>query len=53
MTKWELNEEARKIKWKYGIYKYVYKTEEQEAIKNHLNMCINKFFPEAKLEYFT
>lgn len=54
MTKLELNEEARKYKWgKYGIGKYVYKDDEQLEIQNHLHAYMKKFFPEAKLEYFT
>lgn len=54
MTKLELNEEARKYKWgKYGIGKYVYKDDEQLEIQKHLHAYMKKFFPEAKLEYFT
>jgi spore photoproduct lyase len=54
MTKLELDEAKRKWKWgKYGIGKYVYKDEEQEDIKDTLGGYIKKFFPEAKLEYFT
>lgn len=54
MTKLELNEEERKYKWgRYGIGKYVYQTEQQEDIKEHLFGYMKKFFPHAKLEYFT
>ncbi len=54
MTKLELDEEKRKYKWgRYGIGKYVYQTEQQEDIKSHLKEYMHKFFPHAKLEYFT
>lgn len=54
MTKLELKEEARRYKWgRYGIGKYVYKKEQEKEMKRHLADCLEKFFPEAKLEYFT
>lgn len=54
MAKLELDEEARKYKWrKYGIGKYVYKESEQQEIQKNLQSYMKKFFPEAKLEYFT
>lgn len=54
MTKLELDESKRKTKWgRYGIYKYVYQNEEQEQIKDTLGGYIHKYFPEAKIEYFT
>ena len=54
MTKLELDESKRKKKWgRYGIFKYVYQNEEQEAIKDTLGGYINRYFPEAKIEYFT
>lgn len=54
MTKLELDESKRKWKWgRYGIGKYVYKDEEQEDMKETLKGDMEKFFPEAKLEYFT
>lgn len=54
MTKLELDESKRKKKWgRYGIYKYVYQNEEQEAMKETLGGYIKKYFPEAKVEYFT
>lgn len=54
MTKLELKEEARRYKWgRYVIGKYVYKKEQEEEMKRHLADCLEKFFPEAKLEYFT
>ncbi|MNJ67803.1 Spore photoproduct lyase [compost metagenome] len=54
MTKLELDEEKRRYKWgKYGIGKYIYKKEEEDELKEHLHGCMKKFFPQAKLEYFT
>ncbi|MGM8364538.1 spore photoproduct lyase [Virgibacillus sp. W0181] len=54
MTKLELDEAKRKWKWgRYGIGKYVYQNEEQEDIKKTLGSYIDKYFPEAKIEYFT
>jgi spore photoproduct lyase len=54
MTKLELDESKRKWKWgRYGIGKYVYQNEEQEDIKDTLGGYIHKYFPEAKIEYFT
>lgn len=54
MTKLELDEEKRRYKWgKYGIGKYIYQKEEEEDIKSNLYAYMKKFFPEAKLEYFT
>ncbi|MBS4196820.1 spore photoproduct lyase [Lederbergia citri] len=54
MTKLELDEAKRKYKWgKYGIGKYVYKDEEQADIKDTLGGYLKKYFPEAKMEYFT
>lgn len=54
MTKLELDESKRKVKWgRYGIYKYVYQDEQQEAIKDTLGSYVKRFFPDAKIEYFT
>lgn len=54
MTKLELDESKRKWKWgKYGIGKYVYQDEQQQDIKDTLGGYIKRFFPNAKLEYFT
>ncbi|MBU9711151.1 spore photoproduct lyase [Evansella tamaricis] len=54
MTKLELDEDKRKYKWgKYGIGKYVYKNDEQEDLKETLHQYIDRYFPEAKIEYFT
>jgi len=54
MTKLELDESKRKWKWgRYGIGKYVYTDQEQEDIKDTLGSYIHKYFPEAKIEYFT
>ncbi|MFF2481342.1 spore photoproduct lyase [Paenibacillus sp. NPDC058071] len=54
MTKLELDENKRKWKWgRYGIGKYVYTDQEQEAIKATLGKYINDFFPQSTIEYFT
>lgn len=54
MTKLELDESKRKWKWgKYGIGKYVYQNEEQEDIKDTIGGYIHRYFPKAKIEYFT
>ncbi|MET3696401.1 spore photoproduct lyase [Bacillus oleivorans] len=54
MTKLELDEEKRKYKWgRYGIGKYVYQNDEQEEIEHTLSKYVEKYFPDAKIEYFT
>lgn len=54
MTKLELDDSKRKWKWgRYGIGKYVYTDKEQEEIKDTLGGYIERYFPEATLEYFT
>jgi len=54
MTKLELDESKRKYKWgRYGIGKYVYTDPQQEDIKDTMGKYIHKFFPEARIEYFT
>lgn len=54
MTKLELDESKRKMKWgRYGIYKYVYQDKQQELIKDTIGRYIHHFFPNAKIEYFT
>lgn len=53
-TKLEMNEENRKYKWgRYGIGKYVYPTEEATLLQMTLEDYIQKYFPTAKVEYFT
>lgn len=53
-TKLDMDEEKRRYKWgKYGIGKYIYQIEEEERLKNQLTSYMEKFFPGAKLEYFT
>lgn len=53
-SKLEMNEEERKYKWgKYGRGKYVYKTEESDELKETIESYIHKYFPNAKIEYFT
>ena len=53
-TKLELDEDKRKYKWgKYGIGKYVYKTEDADDLKETISGYIGHFFPESKILYFT
>ncbi len=53
-TKLEMNEEERKYKWgKYGRGKYIYKDEEGMELQNIIKSHITRFFPRAKIEYFT
>ncbi|WP_088104709.1 spore photoproduct lyase [Halalkalibacter urbisdiaboli] len=53
-TKLEMNEEERKYKWgRYGRGKYVYKDDEAVVLKETIQSYIERFFPEAKIEYFT
>ncbi|RLQ97354.1 spore photoproduct lyase [Falsibacillus albus] len=54
MTKLELDEEKRRYKWgRYGIGKYIYPKDEEQKMKDVLGGYIEKYFPKAKLEYFT
>ena len=49
-----LDEESRRVKWgKYGIGKYIYQKDEEDEMKAELQKYMEKFFPNAKLEYFT
>ncbi|WP_017726988.1 spore photoproduct lyase [Halalkalibacterium ligniniphilum] len=53
-SKLEMDEEERKYKWgRYGRGKYVYKDEEASALKETIESYIERFFPQAKIEYFT
>ena len=53
-TKLQMDESERRYKWgKYGIGKYVYQKEQEEDITKQLRGYMERFFPEAKLEYFT
>ncbi|TWI55970.1 spore photoproduct lyase [Halalkalibacter nanhaiisediminis] len=53
-TKLEMNEDERKYKWgRYGRGKYIYKDEEAGELKETIQSYIDRFFPEAKMEYFT
>jgi len=53
-SKLEMDEEKRKYKWgRYGIGKYVYKTEDASELETTIRGYINQFFPEAEIQYFT
>ncbi|GAK03349.1 LOW QUALITY PROTEIN: spore photoproduct lyase [Geomicrobium sp. JCM 19037] len=54
MTKLELDESKRRRKWgRYGIHKYVYEKSQEEEMKTFLYRLTDRYFPEAKIEYFT
>ncbi|MBA4602979.1 spore photoproduct lyase [Thermoactinomyces mirandus] len=53
-TKLEMDEEKRKKKWgRYGRVKYVYPNEQMAKLEKHLENSIEKYFPNAKVLYFT
>lgn len=53
-TKLVMNEEERKYKWgRYGIGKYVYKTDEAKQLQITIEQYIQRFFPNSVIEYFT
>ncbi|MBU3180771.1 spore photoproduct lyase [Clostridium psychrophilum] len=53
-TKLDLNEEMRLLKWgPYGKFKYVYKKNESEEIRNYISNLINNNFDNAIIDYFT
>lgn len=53
-TKLEMDETVRKKKYgKYGRMKYVYNKEEALEIKDFISNLITKYFPNARIEYFT
>ena len=53
-TKLQMDESERRYKWgKYGIGKYVYQQEQEEDITKQLSCYMDRFYPTAKLEYFT
>ncbi len=53
-SKLEMEEEERKYKWgRYGRGKYVYQDDKAGDLKNTLTEYIDRFFPQAKIEYFT
>jgi spore photoproduct lyase len=53
-TKLEMDEAKRKYKWgKYGHGKYVYPNEQAEALRENITEYIFRYFPQARIEYFT
>lgn len=53
-TKLRMDEEERKYKWgKYGIGKYIYQDDEANELKETIENYVKKFFPQAKIAYFT
>jgi len=53
-TKLDMAEESRMLKWgRYGRYKFVYKKEEGEEMKEFFSRMILEKFPQADIKYFT
>lgn len=53
-TKLRMDEADRRYKWgRYGIGKYVYKTEDEYLLQETLEGYIHQYFPKAELLYFT
>ena len=53
-SKLVMNEADRKYKWgKYGKGKWVYKNDEAQVLREHVQSEIERCFPKAKVEYFT
>lgn len=53
-TSLELDETNRRRKYgKYGLIKYLYPETEYQSLKEHMFNLIQKYFPTAKIEYFT
>ena len=53
-TKLVMEEQGRKVKWgKYGRTKYVYRDEEADELKHVVEEAISRYFPQARIEYFT
>ncbi|PTX62534.1 spore photoproduct lyase [Melghirimyces profundicolus] len=53
-TKLNMNEEERQKKWgRYGRYKYVYPKSQLQALREHMEGGIQRYFPEADILYFT
>jgi len=52
-TKLDMNEETRRVKWgRYGRFKYVYKEEEANEMKELFDELIPHYFPDAEIAYF-
>lgn len=53
-SKLEMNEEERAKRYgRYGRVKYVYKKDRQQELKDHLISLVERYFPEARVDYFT
>jgi spore photoproduct lyase len=53
-TKLDMNEENRDLKWgPYGKFKYVYKKNQSNEIKEYITELIKNSFPNSFVEYFT
>ncbi|WP_440110572.1 spore photoproduct lyase [Paenibacillus sp. QZ-Y1] len=53
-SKLEMDIEKRKMKWgRWGQYKYVYKDDQQDALREFITEQIFEHFPLANIDYFT
>jgi spore photoproduct lyase len=53
-TKLDMDESKRRIKWgPYGYNKFVYQPEAFEALKRFMQDAIARYFPKARIDYFT
>lgn len=53
-TALEMDEEKRRVKWgPYGRVKYIYQKENYESLKSFITDAISRYFPSARIEYFT
>ena len=52
-SKLDMDESRRQLKWgRYGRFKYVYRKETQNEMKNLFEEEIPKYFPQARIAYF-
>lgn len=53
-TRLEMDEAVRKYKWgRWGQGKYVYPDEQADALRETITQYIFRYFPRARIEYFT
>lgn len=53
-TQLDMKDENRQLKWgPYGKFKYVYKKEDSQEIKDYISDLIYKYFKNGSIDYFT
>ena len=53
-TKLDMDETKRVVKWgKFGRFKYVYRKDVSDNMRDFISSLINERFPHAEIEYFT